>query len=380
MSLLSATSDKAVSSLETTGATSGPWSWLRSLTVKKTGWIGVDVGMETWKIAQVERDGERYRFTSRWCEAATPNEATSPDAHRARLSDVRRVLRGRCTAATLSAAVSAYRTVDLPFGPRADLQQMIREELATEQTTANSDPSCFDFWETPASSRPNTGLMPVSVWETPRATTLDLADQLTDAGFDIRVLDALPCALARATQLADPANAHLPSAIFDLGQTNTVFVIAQAGYPQFTRVLRGCGLDTFIAPLRDALTLSPAEAQQLLRRFGVSAQCDVSRGESTAHAIYQLLSAPLLKLFSEIKRTLNYVQQTLVAIAPERVWLCGGGSFLPQLPIALASELDLDVRPWTLSGDSDTTADSDESLFAVAAALSALAWESTSCS
>ena len=89
------------------------------------------------------------------------------------------------------------------------------------------------------------------------------------------------------------------------------------------------------------------------------------------------MAEPLSHFVAEVKRTIEFINLQFRSIAPQRLVVAGGGALVPGLPEVLAAETGLKVRLWSLASEGNSRP--DEALYAVAAALSSLAWEETSC-
>lgn len=354
----------------------------RFLLRRRRGWIGVDVGSALTKMAQVERIGEEYRISARWCLPAGSSRnlfdvGRSPDNEFALAQQLRRgksVFRGRRAAAAMSAGCTTHRYLDLPPGGEDELRRMIGEEIEADAISAESE-RCFDFWQALSTTSGSASMVQLSVIDIDRDLSLKLARNLSKAGLDCRLLDGVPCALARAAQMFDPRRADVPRVVLDIGFSSTVFVAVLRGAPVFTRMLRGCGLDAIIQPIQSSLGLTANESLQLVRRMGMTPIDGNSSTDAAAQVVHQLVSEPLTRWTMEVRRTLEYLQHSSCALVPEHILLTGGGSCLPLWTTHLANETGLEVAQWRLSAADVGATNQDDSLYAVAAALSALAWE-----
>ena len=334
------------------------------------------------KLAQVERDGKGYRITARW---SIPSEAgcslidaatdeNNQLAFAPQFQQARGMFRGRSVAAAVPARLTTHRSLDVPAGDIEELRRMVHEEIEADSAPGAVE-RCIDFWPTPKPANANAAMTQLSILDIDREVSLRIAQNLKNAALDCRILDGLPCALARAVQMCDIDRTERPTAIIDFGYSSTVFVVAVNGSPQFTRVLRGCGLDALVGPVQKCMPLTASESLQLVRRIGVAPSDFDPRTDSASQVIHQLLSGPISMLMGEIARTLVYLQHSIPELLPDRLMLCGGGSSLPNLVARFAGETGLDVVGWKMSMTEPHLASQDDSLFAVAAALSALAWE-----
>ncbi len=354
----------------------------RFLRHRKRGWIGVDVGAALTKMAQVERVGDEYRIAARWCLPAecSPRfleELSLPDddfAFARQLRQGRGVFRGKRAAAALSAGCTTHRTLDLPQGEDTELRHMVGEEIEADAPSSAKE-RCYDYWQPLNSANTNSAMVQLSVIDLDRNVALKVANSLSDAGLECRLLDGVPCALARAVQMFDPLHAELPRVILDIGYSATVFVAAMHGRPVFTRVLRGAGIDALLRPIQNSLKLTANESLQLVRRWGLGPIDGAAPADAAADVVHQLATEPVARWMTEIARTLAFLEHSPCALVPQQILFAGGGAFLRHLAFRLANETGVEVDPWRLTTADFTAANRDDSLFAVAAALSALAWE-----
>jgi Tfp pilus assembly PilM family ATPase len=340
------------------------------------GWVGIDLGSHAIKLAQLERRNGRLGFAAYWSVPANSRINTNA-LESGRLSGIdrdlagiRQLFGGTDCAAALSMSLVELRSMDLPMASHKEMRSMVTAELGAEDDR-HSD-QCFDFWINPDGGD---DLAQVTALAASEKVVEHAAREMLRAGYTCRVCDGIPCALARASVLADP-DEDRPAAIVDLGETCWTLVIASAGKPAFTRILRGDGLGVVIRSLQDGLQLSREHCTQLLKRYGL----DTAAGTQprAAEAIGRLVIGRLRELADEVERTLAYVASQFPAIKPQRMWLTGGGAAIPGLPALLQARANIPVLPWKLfdagAGDPDYPGQ-----FAVAAALSALRWEEPRC-
>lgn len=360
-----------------------PWRSRRG----RRGWIGIDVGAAAIKLAQVERRGDRHEIVARWTVPIEPGAPARehPGGDLAwvtslpQIRQARGLFRGRQAAAALSPSIARMRCLEIPTASHDELRRMIENELESDPCASPATRSYFDFWETHAPDAADSRLAQVAVVDVPCDVALQLASGLRSGGLDCHVLDAVPCALARAVELADPRQADAPTAALDLGFTSTVLVIAKAGRPLLARSLRGCSLGAITGPLETSLRLSRDEALRVLGRFGIPLGPRAESSSQAARATHELISAPLQQLVGELNRTLGFWEQQHRALTPRRMVLFGAGALLPNISEFVSAETHLAARGWSLGdGDPSPQAASDP-LFGVAAALSALAWEGERC-
>ncbi len=357
----------------------GPWLASRS------GWIGIDIGTVATKLAQVERAGQGFRLAAHWIidnQGAEPLSkstllASGSLPFKSQLAQVRSVFRGRRAAASLPLSLMEVRSIELPAGTDEELRNMMHEELLAD--AAETIELCFDYLATQAADSAEGDMGTYSLFAAPTGVATSTANSLRQAGFECEVLDSLPCALARATQLCEPAEYQTPLAALDFGYASALLVVAKGGQLLFTRQLRGCGLQMLLKPVQQRLQLTDDEAKQLLSRYAVPSTSDSSPLAALAKTAQAIMAEPLAHVATELKRTFDFLDLQFRSITPKKLILVGGGALLPALPSTLAEETGLPTRLWSMPPENGQAARPEEAMFGVAAALSSLAWEAAAC-
>lgn len=342
------------------------------------GWVGIDVGRRAVKLAQVAWNGDTCHIERRWVlptRDPSANEASEarPATHFAlpsHLHIARKLFQGRAAAVVLPMADLNQRTIEVPPGTSAETANMIEQDLLADLSGCEEGVS-FDFWESTVREQRGSDSKRVSILAAPRKDVVSFADKLLAAGFECRILDGMPCAMARAVALAEARDSDEPAAAIDLGHSHPLFVVAVRGRPVFTRSLRGCDLQSLYKPLCEGLSVEAAQAEQLLLRFGVCLGNGLVPKLSVEQATHRLVAAPLANLVTELQRTLAYLSQQFREFVPRRLWLLGGGATFPGIDGHLTRQLDTAAAPWRLL-DAGTSAAPGDALFGVAVALSML--------
>jgi len=342
-----------------------------------TGWIGIDVGSCAIKLAQVERRGESWRIKSRWVIEHTVDEPISSTAlangELGKQIDVlkssRRMFRGRRACATLPSSCVEYRALDLPTGPWRETRAILEQEISAD-TSAEQGAFEYDAWQ----AVPGDSMTKIMAVSAARETALRVASDLFSAGFDCSAIDAVPCAIARAVVMCDPAAADETVVAIDLGFSSALLTVVHQSRPAFCRTLRGCGLQALMQPLVDKLGITHQECRQLLNRFGIPSE---TAGAPAARSTYQVMSHCLKHMGEELRRTLSFARHQL-RLSPKRIWLFGGGGTICNTAEFISEETEIPAAPWRLQAG-DAAGRSSEPLFGVASGLSQLAWEAGKC-
>jgi Tfp pilus assembly PilM family ATPase len=343
------------------------------LFTRATGWIGFDVGDASVKAAQVVRRGAEYRIASaavvarreRWPadELTADSPLSSADEMQAAAS-LCNGLTGRAAAAVLPMVLCETVQVDASATRRGDEELTARVEAELHESLAGHVLASWPA-KLPAEK--------VNVVTVPAAWSEQVSDDVAAGRWDCRVIDALPWALARAVVMATPEAAAETVAALDWGYGRATLTLIHQGTPAFVRTLKECGYQQFIAAAESGLRLSAADADKVLRRYGLAPTADCGR------VIGEALAAPLARLESELRRTLGYWQGQTRGVKPAALYLFGGGSLLGGGSERLSASVDVPVQVWNLPPVDDLAGGlrPPASLLGPAVAASALAWEAS---
>ena len=180
----------------------------------KFGWIGVDLGTHTVKLAQAVRttEGVRLRHAAviqrpaPWSEA----DALAVDEPDPSWPEILAALEcggfhGRSAACVLPMNVCELRGLKVPPGDEQERHSMIAGELAGEES-APSLPTEFDYWEIGGEKGiETTDGFNVNVMSVTRPWIDRVAADCQQARLDCWAVDGAPLAMARAVSLASGA-------------------------------------------------------------------------------------------------------------------------------------------------------------------------------
>ncbi len=351
----------------------------------RKGWIGIEWGMQTLKLAQVERAKGELRIAA---AAVMPRKSASDEPEDALCNcptwSVQELLAalaadprfsGRAVACVLPMHLTDLRLLTIPPGSAAERYAMISNEIASVQGDAAAEAE-FDYWET-AGSDPSPAAESVNTLSVSHRVVAEVTRTLSQAGLVCEVLDGLPFALSRAVGLAYGPECA-PIAVLSWGFASSTFCMVHAGRPLFIRHLRNCGFARPLETIGQTLNLSEEDLAEVLTRYGLpgeSAQGGIA-GEIQA-AIAEATRPHLGEIVEELRRTIAYVGTQYPAIGLERLCLTGDGGTVANADRFLSRQIGLPVELWglptTATGDRGVPAALTSRLGA-AVALSALAW------
>lgn len=240
--------------------------------------------------------------------------------------------------AALSSAVVSPRPLELPDGDEDELAEMVSAECDA------SESSPVDFWRTRRDADNQDEMARVNAVVLPKELAFHCAEGLRRAGLYCDAISVQSMALARSTQLMDAGDR--PVAAVDWGASAPMLCICRNGQPEFSRVLRHCGLRTAVEEISTDMGIGELESAQLLAAYGV----DSSRRTSgtIGSRLDALLTNHVDRFQQELARTLEFIDQNQPESMPEWICLFGGGATISGISSRLTDELHLETRRWEL--------------------------------
>lgn len=360
------------------------------------GWIGVDLGTHTVKLAQAERtaDGVRLRRAAviqrpePWPVSATL-AADEPDPSWQEITAALQCgdFRGRSAACLLPMNVCELRGLKVPQGSELERRAMIASELEDDEAE-RSAPIEFDYWELGGEKGIETSDgFNVNVLSITRPWIDQVADDCQRARLDCWAIDGTPLAMARAVALTSNAKAGERAVAVDWGFSSTTITIVGRGRPLYTRRLHDCNFEKCLTAVEQALGVSRDHAQHLVDVHGVlPPRGDRKKNDTSQNndgnrevqsAIAGAISEIATSLAEQVERTLRFVESQRRHQHPSTLLLMGGGASVRNIAPYLSALVDMPVVTWQVPADREV----DESLqgprsalFGPALALSSLAW------
>lgn len=355
---------------------------------QKTGWIGIDIGTGSIKFAQVQRTAGRLRLARSLIIRAEDNHPFDLQSFsNGRIGDEIRsalklngVFRGRETACVVSMNHCQLRTLVIAKGSEDEQRELISLEIENvkHEPQQPQEPQEFEFWDgSPGEQHENRGMPQVHVLSMPRTLSDAVANNLLQAKLQCQVLDAVPFAAVRASEMAPSYStasiADSTYTILDWGYSVATLMVVHQGQPLITRTLKHCGMQRILHGVCQQLKLSGVEAEAMLTNYGVAATVRPTGRQTELQSLITSLCGSVTRdLVEEIQETLSFIKMQFPEQVPGYVCLMGGGAAIRNMDQRLQHEIRLPVHNWTLRG---STAESVSPVLATAASLSALAWE-----
>jgi type IV pilus assembly protein PilM len=353
----------------------------------RLGWIGVDIGTRSVKLAQAVRspDGVRLHKTA-IVQRPTPwpdEDGLGLDEPDQSLAEIRAALEcsdfaGRSAACLLPMNCCELRGLNVPQGDERERRAMIANELA-EDWAERPAAMEFDYWELAADrDAPTVDGFNINVLAVSRPWITRVAADCQKAGLDCWAVDGSPLATARAVGLAANLRGTARALAIDWGFSNVTLSIVGGDRALYVRRIQNCGFHNCLESIRQALGISLDQAQHLAATAGVALPSAEVAGQAEIQAaITAAIADTFDALVDQIRRTLQFVDVQRRHLRPTSVWLLGGGASVRNIGPHLATALDMPISIWGLASESTAGAgrrDGHTALFAGAIGLSALAW------
>jgi len=348
---------------------------------RKLGWIGLDVGTSTVKLAQVMRDRQGWRLAAAAIvprQQNWPTNLTMASPATSSLSEIRSArslqtgYRGERVAATLPMALCDLYRLDQSLENESGAPQILRQTIETAIQRSAADLQ-YDFWSAPATEKKPGWTQALALSQN---WTAQLCRDISQAGWSCETIDGLPLALARAVAMVHPTTDSQPLAALDWGNGRATLCLIEQGQPVYVRCLKDAGFGYLLDCLVENLQVTTAEALQLLEEYGLASPTD-TQDPTIASLIQKLIADSVNRLIEEIKRSFAHYQYLHRAAAPQSLYLLGGGALVGGIANHLQTQLSLSTQVWKLPIATESTGHTPRAdcQLATAIALSALAWE-----
>jgi Tfp pilus assembly PilM family ATPase len=248
---------------------------------QRLGWIGVDVGTHTVKLAQAVREGADVRL-HRAAVIQRPTAWSGDDALGLEQPitsqpEIRAALEcggfvGRDAVCTLPMNVCQLRSLSVPPGTDRERRTMIADELA-EDWAELRQPMEFDFWELDSTrGEKRTDGSNVSVLAASRLWVDQLWRDCRKNALDCWALDGTPLAMARAVALAGGLAGGRRVLAVDWGFSNTTLCVVGDERPLYSRRIHDCAFGLVLEAIMRAFDVTLDEAQHLAETQGLAAE------------------------------------------------------------------------------------------------------------
>lgn len=311
------------------------------------GLIGVDVGSNSVKLAQVNKRGDTLELVATSC------------------IDVAKATRHQTLGHAISAAVEsgAFHSTDLACllpkacyseelleggaGPIASMHANIWAHLQRRGILRPEDVT-IDYWPTESDSVPD---------RIPRCQIVAVRNRVVDDfvkdcqanGERLQCVDSIPFAALRTVELCNPSLVQQTAAVLDWGCSSARFTLTHQGTPVYSRELRGASLSAAAEVVAERFGISSGDALLLISHLPDNHS---ESGEFKARVRSEMaatLQPYCCNFVREISKTISYINAKLRVGELRQVILTGGGVVLSEL-IGLSKTSNQNVNTTGLSG------------------------------
>lgn len=350
---------------------------------RKPGWIGVDLGGSSVKIAQlVWREGrlvigsaaQASRRKAWITEGKTRQSSLLPLSSNSELTEA--VLlgnkwQGSSAAASLSLSVADVYQAPLPS---EGFEDPARCESFRKAALYPLELRQLDWWPAASHAQAPPHAMVASL---PSAWSELVCTELSEQKWNCRTIDLLSWSLSRAIGLAEshgqPAQARAGTYVaIDWGYSKATTILYRDGVPILMRTLKDCGFRCIVDTLRSELAANTIEMRRLIQAANREAA-----SSPTSRVVTKLLRPHWNKFESELKRTFDFWSAQTRGEQPEQIYLFGGGAALGDAEQRISELTSVQASRWGFP--QAEPAEAQEAipayLLGSAVGLSAMAWE-----
>lgn len=326
-----------------------------SFGVQKSGWIGIDIGSDSIKIAQVKKHVHNWELLNYQILnlpiASSDSQETSKDSIDLAIQSLEKkphlfsLFKGRKAACLFPMSVAQLLSVEVPDGNHAELKMMIEQDLQMQDSESIEDDQ-FIYWKEDFTRANQNGMIHASVVKSNREKILQFANHLMRSSIHCHLMSALPLAIAKAISLREETADQGVQAGFVWSNKIPLFTMVKDGVPIFSRVFRNCGFENISQILQDRMGLNYQEAIQILSSSQNSAQSPEM--QKLGKAVFDMIAPSLNALSKEFKKTIAYIQQKRHDLYPEKMWLFGSGAVLSDVESTLTKMTGMKTALWSL--------------------------------
>lgn len=321
--------------------------------------VGLDIGSEHVRVAQVKAAGSGYALTGYGVAdmpmgAVADGEIVDAAAVSAAVREVwrRSGIRGKNCCVGVSNQRVIVRLIELPFMERSELQSAIQYQAQDYIPMAVED-SILDFqiigdYMTSADEH----MMEVLLVAAHREMIGNTVTAVEGAGLKLDQIDVSSFAVVRA--LLGESNEVLPSddgqatAVIHIASGLTNITVVERSIPRFNRVSSLAG-STFTQAIANVLNTSFEEADALKRQVGLPDIGGVDEqvagvDPQLVPIVHETIEREVNKFIAEVRRSLDYyLTQTAQVRTIQRILLCGSGAQLRNFAQYLEKGLQAQV-------------------------------------
>ena len=314
-------------------------------------WVGLDLGGHSIKLVELERSPGGWRLIKSLIQDL-PRGASGDAVDRSGwLQSVLKEAPAEGVHAALGGPDVAIRRLSMPLMSKRELAEAVKWQVKDQIPFPVHD-ALLDFrvvgevWEKDIKKQD------VVVAAAAPAVGEGLVSAVERAAGRVASLSPSACAAWRCVSALVPETTQGSTAVIELGASGTTVTIAKDGHLRLVRHLP-VGSDSVTDALvgvvpceQGEVAIDASKAEALKRRCGVllgEVEGTTEEGVPLFH-LSSLMRSVLEQLLTEISRVFDFYKVQMDEVGIARVFLCGGGANLKQLPRFLAEGLGMTVE------------------------------------
>lgn len=328
--------------------------------------IGIDFGAYSIRMMQLEPKCDGYSVIAAAHEVLPARIPDSGDKrHELVVQLLKKMLtdggfKSRRTVSCLPAVSMQYKNLRVPKMPPDELRSAVEWEAA-DRLGLNTDRMRLQFFDAGEVRQGEELRREIILMAASAPDVDDHTAILTDAGLQPVCLEAVPCALARATgdKVGREGDDRL-SVVLDVGYAASKVLVLRNGRIAFFKLIDigGRSLDEGVA---QRLGLPLHEAAALRRRLGATEDQENTqssddqplfgdtRKDAVQRAVHESLRTTVNDLGKELGLCLRYYSVTFRGRRPDHLHVVGGEASDPQLLTLLAENIGIEVQPMLMA-------------------------------
>jgi type IV pilus assembly protein PilM len=303
--------------------------------------VGLDIGSNTVKVAEVTRAGRDFRV-ARAAVVPTPyggvleGAVANREALRDAISDAfnRAGIRNRRVNTALGGKAVVVREIQLPAMPDEELAQAVRFEAARYLPVAGEN-LAVDYHIIEKAKQGQRERAEVLLVAARRDVVDGYVSTLRQARVTPEVMEVTSFALMRVFRREASDGAIL---IADLGAESTEVVVVESGRLRLSRTVP-VGGNMLTRAVGAALDLEPGAAQAVKEEKGVAPLGREVPDDPTTARVAEAIAPVIGDILTEVRRSVEFFQSRATGQQIRKVILVGGTARLPNLPALFADEL-----------------------------------------
>ncbi|HSX41020.1 MAG TPA: type IV pilus assembly protein PilM [Candidatus Saccharimonadales bacterium] len=305
-------------------------------------YFGVDIGSSAVRLVQLKRSGSKPGLVTygsapieqAWVQGDSPADADKIAGVVKQLVKDAKVTTKHVVAGLPSSRVFAS-VISTPKLGANELGRAI--ELQAEQYIPMSVKDAKLDWVVIGPGKTDKE-QEVLIVAAPNSVTERYVGIFERAGLELMALEPNAVALARAVV----APGDLAVLVLDIGSVATDITIVHANMPKLLRSIN-IGGSTMVAAAAQALGLDAAQADQFVRKFGLTQT-------KLEGQVLKALKPTIDQVTSEIDKSIKFFNGNYPEIKFEKIILTGGTTAMPELPAYLSTATGLKIEvanAWT---------------------------------